>query len=55
MTFIASGYIFKVLVALVDTGPIYLLVGWLQPYLGLASDEEVGDSDEYGAAGTGVD
>ena len=51
MTFIASGYIFKILVALIDTGPIYLLVGWLQPYLGLAGDEEVGDSDEHGEAG----
>ena len=50
MTFIASGYVFKLVVALVDTGPIYLLVGWLQPYLGLASNQEVGDSDEHNVA-----
>ena len=47
LTFIASGYVFKVVVALVDTGPIYLLVGWLQPYLGLANNQEVGESDEH--------
>ncbi|MEM1231092.1 MAG: queuosine precursor transporter [Pseudomonadota bacterium] len=41
LTFIASGYVFKLLVALLDTGPIYLLVGWLRPYLGLKENEEV--------------
>lgn len=41
LTFIASGYVFKLLVALLDTGPIYLLVGWLRPYLGLQENEEV--------------
>ncbi|MFK7912818.1 MAG: queuosine precursor transporter [Pseudomonadales bacterium] len=41
LTFIASGYVFKLLVAALDTGPLYLLVGWLRPYLGLQEHEEV--------------
>jgi len=45
-TFIASGYVFKLTVALVDTGPIYLLVGWLRPFLGIAKNEEIGPGDE---------
>ena len=45
-TFIASGYVFKVLVALVDTGPIYLLVARLRPFLGIRADEEIGPGDE---------
>ncbi len=45
-TFIASGYVFKLTVALVDTGPIYLLVGWLRPFLGVARNEELGPGDE---------
>lgn len=52
LTFIASGYVFKVVVALVDTGPIYLLVGWLQPHLGLANNQEVGESDEHNTVPT---
>ena len=40
LTFILSGYIFKLLVAALDTGPVYLLVRWLRPYLGLADTEE---------------
>lgn len=46
LTFIASGYVFKVVVALVDTGPIYLLVGWLRPFLGIARNEEIGPGDD---------
>ncbi|MEM7003325.1 MAG: queuosine precursor transporter, partial [Pseudomonadota bacterium] len=38
--FIASGYVFKLVVALVDTGPIYLAVRYLRPYLGLKPNEE---------------
>ncbi|MCY3541491.1 MAG: queuosine precursor transporter [Gammaproteobacteria bacterium] len=38
---IASGYVFKLLVALVDTGPAYLAVKLLRPYLGLKQYEEV--------------
>ena len=45
-TFIASGYAFKVIVALVDTGPIYLLVGRLRPFLGIARNEEIGPGDD---------
>ena len=45
-TFIASGYAFKVIVAIVDTAPIYLLVGRLRPFLGIARNEEIGPGDE---------
>ena len=41
MVFIVSGYVFKLTVALLDTGPIYLLVRWLRPFLGIAKDQEV--------------
>lgn len=40
LTFILSGYVFKLLVAAFDTGPVYLLVRWLRPYLGLKGTEE---------------
>ena len=53
-TFIASGYAFKVCVALVDTGPIYLLVGWLRPFLGIARDEEIGPDDNPAMAASGA-
>lgn len=45
-TFIASGYVFKLTVALLDTGPVYLLVGGLRPFLDIAKDEEIGSGDE---------
>ena len=45
VTFIVSGYVFKLLVALLDTGPIYVLVGWLRPFLGIAKDQEIGPGD----------
>jgi len=38
--FIASGYVFKLVVAAADTGPIYLAVKYLRPYLGLKGTEE---------------
>ena len=41
LVLIASGYVFKLLVALVDTGPAYLAVKLLRPYLGLKQYEEV--------------
>ena len=40
LVFIASGYVFKLVVALADTGPIYLAVRYLRPYLGLKESEE---------------
>ncbi len=43
LIFIASGYVFKLLVALGDTGPIYLAVRYLRPYLGLKENEEATD------------
>lgn len=46
LTFIASGYAFKVIVAVVDTGPIYLIVGRLRPFLGVARNEEIGPGDD---------
>lgn len=38
--FIASGYVFKLFVGLADTGPIYVAVHYLRPYLGLKQNEE---------------
>ena len=40
MVFIASGYVFKLLVAALDTGPIYVAVAYLRPWLGLKENEE---------------
>ena len=40
ITFILSGYAFKLFVAAADTGPIYLAVRDLRPYLGLKENEE---------------
>ena len=42
VTFIVSGYVFKLTVALVDTGPIYVLVGWLRPFLGMTEGRQIG-------------
>ena len=36
--FIASGYLFKLLAALADTVPFYLLVGWLRRWLEVPGD-----------------
>ena len=41
LTFIASGYVFKFMVALIDTGPLYLIVKRLRTYLGIAANEEI--------------
>ncbi len=43
LVFILSGYVFKVVMAALDTGPAYLCVGWLRPYLGLRPDGEATD------------
>ena len=43
LVFIASGYVFKLSVAALDTGPIYLAVRWLRPYLGLDANEEAAE------------
>jgi queuosine precursor transporter len=43
LVFIASGYVFKLVVAALDTGPIYLAVKYLKPYLGLKGNEEATD------------
>jgi uncharacterized PurR-regulated membrane protein YhhQ (DUF165 family) len=55
LTFIASGYAFKAIAALLDTGPIYLAVRWLERYLGIdASAEHEADSEQAGLAGGGA-
>jgi uncharacterized integral membrane protein (TIGR00697 family) len=48
MTFIVSGYVFKLVIAALDTGPIYFIIGRLRPYLGLAPDEEASDEMVFG-------
>lgn len=40
LTFIASGYVFKFVVAALDTGPVYLCVHWLSRYLELDPNAE---------------
>jgi uncharacterized integral membrane protein (TIGR00697 family) len=48
MTFIVSGYVFKLIIAALDTGPIYFLVGRLRPYLGLEPNQEAADEMVFG-------
>lgn len=48
MTFILSGYLFKLVIAALDTIPIYLLVGMLRPYMGLEENEEAADEMVFG-------
>ena len=48
VVFIASGYVFKLVVALVDTGPIYAAVHWLRPFLALQPNEEIDPTDFSG-------
>ena len=43
LVLILSGYVFKVLVAALDTGPAYAAVRLLRPYLGLRGTEEARD------------
>ena len=45
LVFIWSGYVYKLTVALVDTGPFYLLARYLRPLLGLKKDEEIDPGD----------
>ena len=45
MVFILSGYVFKLMVALLDTGPIYIIIRYLRPYLDLRPNEEVDPGD----------
>ena len=45
LVLIASGYVFKLVVALADTGPAYLAVALLRPYLGLKQYEEIDPGD----------
>ena len=45
-TFIASGYLFKFVAALLDTLPFYLLVAWLRRWLEVPIDGEEIDGNE---------
>jgi uncharacterized integral membrane protein (TIGR00697 family) len=48
--FIASGYVFKLVAALADTLPFYLLVNWLRRYLEVPGDgAELADAPPPGA------
>ena len=51
--FIASGYVFKLVVALLDTGPFYLGVHWLSRYLEIDPSAEFRSGAEESAAGPG--
>lgn len=43
LVLMGSNYLFKLVAALLDTGPLYVLVYKLRPYLGLRSNETVAD------------
>ncbi len=45
LVLIGSNYLFKATVALLDTGPLYLAVHYLRPYLGLAPGQTATYSD----------
>jgi len=45
LTFIGSGYVFKLVVALLDTGPVYLAVHYLSNYLELDPMEGYNDDN----------
>ena len=47
MVFIWSGYIYKLTVALIDTGPAYAAIHYLRPLLGLKQNEEI-DPNDFG-------
>ncbi len=50
IVFILSGYVFKLVVAAADTGPAYLALRYLRPYLGLHGTEEATDDHLEGRA-----
>jgi len=45
LIFIGSGYVFKLVVALLDTGPVYLAVHYLSNYLELDPMEDYNDDN----------
>lgn len=47
--FILSGYVFKMMIALLDTGPFYLGVRWLSSYLEIDPNAEHNAAAEAGA------
>jgi len=49
---IASGYVFKLAAALVDTGPFYLGVRWLRRYLHLEGHSTVEDAEDAAVSAT---
>lgn len=46
LVLVGSNYLFKATVALLDTGPLYLAVHYLRPFLKLAPGETVGPGSE---------
>ena len=46
LIFIGSGYVFKLAIALVDTGPLYVAVNYLSKYLQIDPTEEHKDEVE---------
>ena len=46
LTFIVSGYMFKLMVALLDTAPLYVAVHYLSEYLQIDPVEEFKDEAE---------
>ena len=43
MTFVVAGYVFKLFCAAIDTLPFYLCVRWLQDYLEIDANAELGE------------
>ena len=46
LIFIGSGYVFKLVIALLDTGPLYVAVKYLSKYLQIDPMEEHKDEVE---------
>ena len=46
LIFIGSGYVFKLVIALLDTGPLYVAVNYLSKYLQIDPTEEHKDEVE---------
>ena len=47
LVLVGSNYLFKATIALLDTGPLYLAVHYLRPFLQLKPGETVGPGDNY--------
>jgi len=47
MLFIITGYVFKFVIAAVDTLPFYMGVKWLSEYLEIDPTEEHGETSQH--------